>query len=197
MGESHHELPDDICTAYLEHRTTETSCRFSAVAFQFERKGLLKLIIKPESTIDKETFFDQLFDLSVESGAEDVKLVAQEDGKTEQEVYEVRRTQLRNSSEYPLIRISWRLQVITAPTELSEVASALQSSSLCNDMQIVAVEQAYIPTAPLYLPSTTNRPPESEEITDDAAEKAFGVLGALDEVADVTKVWTNVIGLDS
>lgn len=38
---------------------------------------------------------------------------------------------------------------------------------------------------------------ESEEIGEDAAEKAANVLGALDEVADVSRVWTNVIGLDS
>ncbi|KAJ9118289.1 hypothetical protein QFC22_004200 [Naganishia vaughanmartiniae] len=150
-------------------------CRFSAVAFQFERKGLLKIQIKPESTIDNEAFFEQLFDVAVESGAEDVKLVVQEDDKAEQTVYEV----------------------ITAPTDLSEVASLLQSSSLSQDMQIIAVDQAYIPTTPLYLPGTANKPEEGEEIAEDAAEKAFGVLGALDEVADVTKVWTNVRGLDS
>lgn len=64
-------------------------------------------------------------------------------------------------------------------------------------MQIVAVEQAYIPTTPLYLPGTANKPEAGEEIGEEAAEKAFGVLSALDEVADVTKVWTNVRGLDS
>ncbi|KAJ9126402.1 hypothetical protein QFC24_002140 [Naganishia onofrii] len=150
-------------------------CRFSAVAFQFERKGLLKLEIKPDSTIDKEVFFEQLFDVAVDSGAEDVKLVSQEDDKAEEVVYEV----------------------ITAPTDLSDVASLLQSSPLGKDMQIMAVEQAYIPTTPLYLPGTANRPEEGEEIGEEAAEKAFGVLGALDEVADVTKVWTNVRGMES
>ncbi|KAJ9099894.1 hypothetical protein QFC21_003899 [Naganishia friedmannii] len=150
-------------------------CRFSAVAFQFERKGLLRLQVKPESTIDNEAFFEQLFDVAVESGAEDVKVVAEEEDKAEETLYEV----------------------ITAPTDLSAVTSLLQSSTLGSDMQIVAVEQAYIPTTPLYLPGTVNMPEEGEEIGEEAAEKAFGVLGSLDEVADVTKVWTNVRGLDS
>lgn len=88
-------------------------------------------------------------------------------------------------------------QVITSLTELSAIASALQSGPLARSLRIVAVEQAYIPTTPMYLPGTTNKPAESEEIGDDAAEKAASVLGALDEVADVSRVWTNVIGLDS
>lgn len=34
-------------------------------------------------------FFEQLFDVAVDSGAEDVKLVSQEDDKAEEVVYEV------------------------------------------------------------------------------------------------------------
>lgn len=87
--------------------------------------------------------------------------------------------------------------MITSPTELSGIASTLQSGPLAKSLRIVAVEQAYLPTTPMYLPGSTNKPVESEEIGEDAAEKAANVLGALDEVADVSRVWTNVIGLDS
>lgn len=59
------------------------------------------------------------------------------------------------------------------------------------------MEQAYIPTTPVYLPGATNKPVESEEIGEEQAEKASYVLCALDEVADVQRVWTNVVGLDS
>lgn len=88
-------------------------------------------------------------------------------------------------------------QVITSPTELSSIASSLQSGPLSQSLRIVAVEQAYLPISPVYLPGSANKPAESEEIGEDAAEKAFNVLGALDEVADVSRVWTNVIGMDS
>jgi transcriptional/translational regulatory protein YebC/TACO1 len=92
-------------------------------------------------------------------------------------------------------RSAW--QVITSPTELSNIASTLSSSPLGRSLRILAVEQAYIPTTPVYLPGATNKPVESEEIGEEQAEKASYVLCALDEVADVQRVWTNVVGLDS
>lgn len=88
--------------------------------------------------------------------------------------------------------------MITSPTELSNIASTLQSGPLGSSLRIIAVEQAYIPTAPVYLPGTaTTRPADSEEIGEEQAERAAAVLGSLDEVADVQRVWTNVVGLDS
>ncbi|GHJ89643.1 hypothetical protein NliqN6_6045 [Naganishia liquefaciens] len=159
----------------VKEMLSKYGCRFSPVAFQFERKGRIQVVANPESVQENEAFFEQLFDAAAESGAEDVRIMDQEDDKAAEVVYEV----------------------ITSPTELSSIASSLQSGPLSQSLQIVAVEQAYIPTDPVYLPGSRNKPAESQEIEEDAAEKAFNVLGALDEVADVSRVWTNVVGMDS
>lgn len=43
----------------------------------------------PESTQDKDAFFEQLFEAAAESGAEDVKIAEQEEEKAEEVIYEV------------------------------------------------------------------------------------------------------------
>ena len=70
--------------------TCRHSCRFSPVAFQFERKGRIQVTATPDSESDADAFFEQLFEVAAESGAEDVKIAEQEDDKAEV-VYEVRR----------------------------------------------------------------------------------------------------------
>lgn len=45
----------------------------SPTAFLFERKGVIKLSLDPGT--DRETAFDTLFEVAVEAGAEDVKVV--------------------------------------------------------------------------------------------------------------------------
>lgn len=57
------------------------------MAFQFERKGRIQVTALPESG-DPEAFFEQLFDVAAESGAEDVKVVEEDDEKLEV-IYEV------------------------------------------------------------------------------------------------------------
>jgi hypothetical protein len=64
-------------------------CRFSPVAFQFERKGRIQVTVSPESTQDADAFFEQLFEAAAESGAEDVKIAEQEEEKVEEVIYEV------------------------------------------------------------------------------------------------------------
>lgn len=59
------------------------------MAFQFERKGRIQVTASPESIEDRDVFFEQLFDAAAESGAEDVKIVEQEDDKAAEVVYEV------------------------------------------------------------------------------------------------------------
>ncbi len=65
---------------------------------------------------------------------------------------------------------------------------------------ILASEPAYLTTSPLHLPLSPDEHEDSattdkERISEETAEKAAGLLAALDEVEDVTRVWTNVIGL--
>jgi transcriptional/translational regulatory protein YebC/TACO1 len=45
----------------------------SPTSFLFERKGVIKLSLDPGT--DRETAFDTLFEVAVEAGAEDVKVI--------------------------------------------------------------------------------------------------------------------------
>jgi transcriptional/translational regulatory protein YebC/TACO1 len=45
----------------------------SPTSFLFERKGVIKLSLDPGT--DRDTAFDTLFEVAVEAGAEDVKVV--------------------------------------------------------------------------------------------------------------------------
>ena len=51
------------------------SGRMSPTAFLFERKGVIGLVLGPEETTAKDAAFDMLFELAVEAGAEDVRVV--------------------------------------------------------------------------------------------------------------------------
>ena len=85
MGK-HSTMP---AAGHLPNISISHSCRFSPVAFQFERKGRIQVVANPESVQENEAFFEQLFDAAAESGAEDVRIMDQEDDKAAEVVYEV------------------------------------------------------------------------------------------------------------
>lgn len=69
-------------------------------------------------------------------------------------------------------------EVWTAPTDLNLVASALPG--------VESAELAYRATSPLNLPG------EEDGISEETAERTAMLVGALEEVDDVSHVWTNV-----
>jgi len=54
----------------------------SPTSFLFERKGLIKLSLN-DTNIDRDRAFDELFEVAVEAGAEDVRFATMEDGDQE------------------------------------------------------------------------------------------------------------------
>lgn len=69
-------------------------------------------------------------------------------------------------------------EVWTAPTDLNQVASALPG--------VESAELAYRATTPLNLPG------EEDGISEEVAERTANLVAALEEVDDVSHVWTNV-----
>jgi hypothetical protein len=96
----------DTTPIFTHRKTIHLSARFSPVAFQFERKGIIR--VSPvasfatvddtatpptiESGNDEEQLFETLFELVVEAGAEDVRLInaEEEGGEGDKLVFEVR-----------------------------------------------------------------------------------------------------------
>ena len=54
----------------------------SPTSFLFERKGLIKLSLN-DLSMDRDRAFDELFEVAVEAGAEDVRFAVTEDGDQE------------------------------------------------------------------------------------------------------------------
>lgn len=82
-------------TGNVRERLAKYGARMSSCAFQFERKGLIKVRPRSKQTLvegcegagDEETF-ERVFDMAVEAGAEDVRLSEDEEGT----VYQVGKT---------------------------------------------------------------------------------------------------------
>jgi transcriptional/translational regulatory protein YebC/TACO1 len=89
------------------------------------------------------------------------------------------------------------LQVITPPSEVSTIASSISSP-----FKVTGVEVAYLASMPLRLPANEGDgaadEPESKEglgevISEEVADKVFGLVEGLEDTGDVVKVWTNVV----
>jgi transcriptional/translational regulatory protein YebC/TACO1 len=88
------------------------------------------------------------------------------------------------------------LQVVTPPTEVSTIASTMTKPFV-----VTGVEVAYLPITPLRLPAEEGENDgQAEEtmgevISEDLADKVFGLVEGLEDTGDVVKVWTNVAGV--
>lgn len=133
------------------------ACRISSVGFLFERKGII--VIQPN--VDG---FDDLFEVAVEHGAEDVREAEGEDGAI------------------------W--EVITPPTSLGTISAAISSAP--QGFVIQSSELSYIAIDPLAVAEDTKDAAEGAGITEDRAEAVDKVVSLLEEEADVLRVWTNI-----
>jgi transcriptional/translational regulatory protein YebC/TACO1 len=66
----------------------------SPVAFQFERKGIIRVTPSTQTTATQDELFEKLFAVVVDAGAEDVRVLAPDDegGEEAMTVYEVGET---------------------------------------------------------------------------------------------------------
>jgi hypothetical protein len=87
-------------------------------------------------------------------------------------------------------------QVVTPPTEVSIIASAMAKPFI-----VTGLEVAYLPITPLRLPAeegeaaVQTEDAAGEVISEDLADKVFGLVEGLEDTGDVVKVWTNVAGV--
>ena len=87
-------------------------------------------------------------------------------------------------------------QVVTPPTEVSTIASSLTKPFI-----VTGIEVAYLPITPLRLPveegeeAVQTEDAAGEVISEDLADKVFGLVDGLEDTGDVVKVWTNVAGV--
>lgn len=92
--------------------------------------------------------------------------------------------------------INFVLQVVTPPTEVSTIASAMTQP-----FSVTGLEVAYLPITPLRLPAEEGEAAAQTEdaagevISEDLADKVFSLVEGLEDTGDVVKVWTNVAGV--
>jgi transcriptional/translational regulatory protein YebC/TACO1 len=164
----------------------------SPTAFLFERKGVIRLGLG-SGTIDREGAFDLLFEVAVEAGAEDVRVIPpnEDDRVGGYEVSDMFAVCWVNRSwnASGWLRRSW-LQIITPPSEVSTIAS-----SILSPFTVTGVEVAYLASTPLRLPPNPNEQGQDvgDVISEEVADKVFNLVEGLEETGDVVKVWTNVV----
>lgn len=133
---------------------SKNGCRIAPVAFMFEKKGLI--VVEPVR--EAGASFDNLFELAVEGGAEDVKEVDGDEG------------------------IEWEIH---APSNaLASLTSLLSSPSHASAFSIRSSELAYIPTDPIPSDSVDEEKAESIMKVVDLLEAETDVVKVWTNLAD-------------
>lgn len=128
------------------------------------------------SPVSASNGFDEIFDLALDAGADDVQEAEGDSGP----VYEV---SIARGTDKPVLT---RRQITTAPASLSQLTNAL------NDVPSFKVESseiAYIPSSPLGVLEPDQ---EGEGISLERAEAIEKVVENLEGEADVIRMWTNL-----
>lgn len=129
----------------------------------FERKGLITL----EATAqNKSSTVDDLLDISLDHGVEDVRETDVPDGELA------------------------TFQLIMSLNDLSAVTSLFSTPPISDDWVIQSSEMSYEPVTPV----TVVENPDDEGISEEKAESLDKLVGALEMEPDVTQVWTNLSG---
>ncbi|GFZ50883.1 hypothetical protein JCM24511_08641 [Saitozyma sp. JCM 24511] len=139
----------------------KNGCRVAPVAYLFDKKGLIQ--ISPTAT-GGGISFDDLFDLAVEAGAEDVREVDSDQSDHE---------------------VLW--EIITPPTSLSELTRILTSPPHSGSYTLQSSELAFVPQDPLPIGMD-----EDGGVSEERAESVAKVVDLLEGEGEVVRVWTNL-----
>ncbi|RSH88843.1 hypothetical protein EHS25_003071 [Saitozyma podzolica] len=140
----------------------KNGCRVAPVAYLFDKKGLIQ--ISPTAATEAGTTFDDLFDLAVEAGAEDVREVESDQSDNE---------------------VLW--EIITPPTSLSGLTHILTSPPHSGSYILQSSELAFVPQDPLPIGVD-----EEGGVSEERAESVAKVVDLLEGEGEVVRVWTNL-----
>lgn len=179
--------------------------RVSPIGFLFERKGIVR--VAPIEGQEAATF-DALFEAALEGGAEDVREVETEDGTLWEVSHGVEGPTMKRRPAKPGARLvpqlvrfvagsmpesgpfssALTLQVVSAPTDLGTLTTLFTSPPHDMLYTVQTSELAYL--ANDLVPVTEDG--EGVSVAEAKVETVMKGINALEEEADVVRVWTNI-----
>lgn len=182
--------------------------RLSSVSHLFQRRGVLRVSPGEGKT------FDQVFELALEHGAEEVNEVEESESEGEEKAMSEGKTIIevsrRTSDEVRFLMavadhyVLAVLQILCEPTRVNSISSILSSADHGGPHLIHEAEQRMLPIDP----PLRIRPTESEEdvqagdvdgidggwIDEEVVERLDKLVELLEETADCQRVWSNIQG---
>jgi transcriptional/translational regulatory protein YebC/TACO1 len=181
--------------AKVKEAVNKNNARLSSTAHLFERTGVVRFNIKNGDT------FDDVWEMAVENGAQDVRPLESDDEGTSLGL-EVSVSSQDDGTASFLIFLA-TLQVICDPSDLHRLTSLFSSPPLSHE--IIESETKMVASGPLLQIRDSEEDGAAQEeetslasttswLDEDDMQRLDTLVAALEEGAECHRVWSNVAG---